>query len=80
METEMESVRMSLREVVERWLMPRYAVPVRVRPLHNVAAGRCVRVEARGPCGDIAICFFLHEDGAWRVFPPAPNRLTMRAA
>jgi hypothetical protein len=75
----METVRVSLREVVERWLMPSHAVPFRVRPLRNAARGRCVRVEARAPCGNIAICFFRHDDGAWRVFPPLPRRPTMRA-
>jgi hypothetical protein len=75
----METVRMSLREVVERWLVPGHAVPFRVRALRNAARGRCVRVEARAPCGDIAICFFRHDDGAWRVFPPLPHRPTMRA-
>ncbi|WP_322029279.1 hypothetical protein [Paraburkholderia sp. J76] len=76
----METVRMSLREVVERWLMPGHAVPFRVRPLRNAGRGRCVRVEARAPRGDITICFFRHEDGIWRVFPPLPRRLTMRVA
>ncbi|MFD1559516.1 hypothetical protein ACFSHT_28400 [Paraburkholderia silviterrae] len=78
----METVRMSLREVVERWMMPNHAVPFRVRPLRNgnAARGRCVQVEARAPCGNITLCFFRHDDGAWRVFPPLPRRLTMRAA
>jgi hypothetical protein len=80
METEMEVDRVSLREVVERWLMPNHAVPFRVRPLRNAVRGRCVRVDARAPCGDIVICFFQHDDGAWRVFPPLPRRLMMRAA
>ncbi|WP_084162461.1 hypothetical protein [Paraburkholderia bannensis] len=77
----MESVEMSLRDIVERWLTPRHAVPFRIRALRNASHGRYVEVEARGPGGDIALCFFLHEDGAWRVFPPLPpRRPTMRAA
>jgi hypothetical protein len=74
-----ETVRISLREVVERWLAPSHAVPFRVRPLRHAARGRYVRVEARAPSGDIAICFFRHDDGAWRVFPPLPHRPAMRA-
>lgn len=76
----METVRMSLSEVVARWLAPGHAVPFRVRALPSAAPGRCVQVQARAPCGDITLCFFRHDDGAWRVLPPSPQRLTMRAA
>nr|WP_025597763.1 hypothetical protein [Burkholderia sp. WSM2230] len=76
----METMQKSLRDAVERWLTPNGAIPFRVRSLRRAECKRCVRVEARVPTGDVAICFFQHDDGAWHVFPPFPRRLTMRAA
>jgi hypothetical protein len=76
----METMRKSLRDAVERWLTPNGAIPFRVRALRRTECKRCVRVEARVPTGDVAICFFQHDDGAWHVFPPFPRRVTMRVA
>lgn len=74
----METARMSLRDRVESWLTPNRAIPFRVHALRHTAGGRCVRIEARVPSGDVEICFFRHDDGAWHVFPPDPRRVTMR--
>ncbi|TCG02618.1 hypothetical protein BZM26_00410 [Paraburkholderia strydomiana] len=78
----MESARRSLREVVESWLSPNRAIPVRVRlfRLSSLACGRYVRVEAKAATGLVAICFFRHEDGSWCVFPPGPRRPAMRVS
>jgi hypothetical protein len=38
---------------------------------------RYVCVEALRPAGAMAIYFFLHNDGVWRVFPPAVERPAM---
>jgi hypothetical protein len=76
----MMSARKSLRDAVESWITPNRAIPFRVRSLHRGERLRCVRVEARDTTGDVSICFFKHDDGAWHVFPPAPRRLTMRIA
>jgi hypothetical protein len=76
----MMSARKSLREAVESWLPPNRAIPFRVRSLRRNECKRCVRVEAKVPTGDVAICFFQHDDGGWHVFPPDPHRLMMRVA
>lgn len=76
----MNVTRKSLRNAIERWLTPNRAVPVRIRSLSRIARRRCVRIEARVATGEVAICFFQHEDGAWHVFPPLPRHATMRVA
>jgi hypothetical protein len=76
----MMSARKSLRDAVESWITPNRAIPVRIRSLQRSARVRGVQVEARNQEGDLSICFFKHEDGAWHVFPPAPRRVTMRVA
>ena len=69
----------SLRFLVEKWLTPNLATPVRVirfsRTLHN--RRRYVCVEALRPKGSVAIFFFRHDDGTWRVFPPETVRPAM---
>jgi len=80
MDAMLDTVRKSLRDVVENWLTSNRAIPFRVRSLRRTECRRCVRVEARISTGDVAICFFQHDDGAWHVFPPFPRCLTMRAA
>ena len=74
----------SLRLLVEKWLTPTPATPIRVtrfsRTHSNSNWRRYVRVEAQRPQGSITLFFFQHDDGAWRVFPPETGRLTLRAA
>ena len=71
----------SLRFLVEKWLTQNLAAPVRVtrfgRMIHS--RRRYVCVEAQRPKGSIALYFFRHDDGAWRVFPPEAVRLTIHA-
>jgi hypothetical protein len=69
----MEAVRTSLRVVAETWFVPNRAIPVRVRSFRKAGSrnGRYVQVEASAPTGRVKIYFFRHDDGAWRVFPPA---------
>ncbi|MFT4067814.1 hypothetical protein [Paraburkholderia sp.] len=76
----MNVTRQSLRDAMERWLIPNGAIPFRVRPLRRAKYRRCVRIDAKVPTGDVAICFFQHDDGAWHVFPPLPRHVTMRVA
>jgi hypothetical protein len=38
---------------------------------------RYVRVELTGRSNDLAIVFFRHADGSWRVFPPERKRPAM---
>jgi hypothetical protein len=71
----------SLRLLVEKWLAPTPAMPVRVTRFGRTrfSQSRYVRVESQRPEGSIAIFFFRHGDGTWCVFPPQTTRLTMQA-
>ncbi|WP_244145359.1 hypothetical protein [Paraburkholderia mimosarum] len=71
----------SLRAMVEKWLAPAAAVPVRVTRVASthLRRMRCVKVEAQRAEGAVAILFFLHRDGAWRVFPPEAKYPAMQA-
>lgn len=78
----MASAEKSLRLMVEHWLAPGLANPVRVTRFRNRRSTRecyvCVETfHARGP---VAMFFFRHQDGTWRIFPPSRERPTMRAA
>jgi len=71
----------SLRAMVERWLshMPPCEVSF-ARFGCGDGGRRChVRVEVHRPEGDVAIHFFRHRDGTWRVFPPPTSHLAMTA-
>ena len=69
----------SLRAMVERWLA--HMPPSRVsfaRFKCDSSGRRChVRVHVHRPEGDVAIHFFRHCDGMWRVFPPASAPIVM---
>ena len=69
----------SLRAMVERWLA--HMPPSRVSFARfgcDSSGRRChVRVHVHRPEGDIAIHFFRHRDGMWRVFPPATVSIAM---
>jgi hypothetical protein len=64
---------MALRMLVEKWLAPTPMSPVRVTRFNRSSPNRrrCICVEASRPTGLLAIFFFRHGDGAWRVFPPS---------
>lgn len=77
----MNSGAMSLRMMIDKWLAPTSNMPARL-----VCFGRATRdqrryvcVESARPDGTLVIFFFRHDDGAWRVFPPAARCATMRA-
>jgi hypothetical protein len=69
----------SLHRIVDKWLAPTPATPVKTIRLCRMAANRVryVRVEAVRPTGVLALLFFRHDDGSWQVFPPEAIRLTM---
>lgn len=69
-----------LRMVVDKWLAPSPATPVRVTRIAGGMERRLgVRVEVDSPRGPVSLHFFRHSDGAWQVFPPERGGLTMRA-
>jgi hypothetical protein len=69
----------SLRAMVERWLahMPPARVSFARFGCEGSARRRHVRVDVHRPEGDVAIHFFRHRDGMWRVFPPTASPLVM---
>ena len=71
----------SLRSLVEKWLGPTSAVPVRVTQFGHAASNRKhgVRIKLMLPTGPVELFFFRHRDGAWCVFPPEAERLALRA-
>jgi hypothetical protein len=71
-EKAMNTGQMSLRLLVDKWLAPTPAMPVRVTRFSRTNSNRrrYVRVEAMRPTGLLAILFFRHDDGSWCVFPP----------
>lgn len=76
----MASGKSSLRAMVEDWLAPDPTMGVRVTEFRNRRSKReCyVCVETLRTEGPLALFFFRHKDGAWRVFPPARERSMMR--
>jgi hypothetical protein len=68
----MNTAAKSLRLLVEKWLTPISAAPIRVTRFGRTGSNRrrYVRVEALRPEGPVALFFFRHDDGTWRVFPP----------
>nr|WP_241018805.1 hypothetical protein [Paraburkholderia sp. Tr-20389] len=75
----MASGERSLRAMVEHWLAPDPAKPVRVTQFRNRRGRRerYVRIETFRTERPIAMFFFRHEDGIWRVFPPGRKRPAM---
>ncbi|MBP0588514.1 hypothetical protein J8I87_02025 [Paraburkholderia sp. LEh10] len=69
----------SLRELVEKWLSPTPATPLRVTQFSRTRDSnrRYVCVEVARPACSVAIMFFRHDDGSWRVFPPRRERPAM---
>jgi hypothetical protein len=79
MKIEMNSANGTLRVLVEKWLGPTPETQIKVVGFGRLRAGRrrFVCVEARRPGGTLAVYFFHHKDGTWRVFPPASERPAM---
>jgi hypothetical protein len=68
----------SLRLLIEKWLAPVCERQIRVTRFSRRPGGtRCVRVEAQRRDGGMALFFFRHKDGVWRVFPPEAGRATL---
>jgi hypothetical protein len=72
----MSAARQSLRLVVNKWIAARSEGNVCLtRPPHaQSGVGRFVCVEVTHRDRAFTIFFFRHDDGSWRVFPPAARR------
>ena len=77
---EMSACENSLRWLIDKWLAPTSTMPVRITRFSRTRMnhGRYVRVEAMRDGEPFEIFFFRHNDGSWRVFPPAIERPTLR--
>ncbi|REG49222.1 hypothetical protein B0G80_5568 [Paraburkholderia sp. BL6669N2] len=77
----MSSNVVSLRSLIDKWLAPTPASPVRLTRFRYAAPRptRCVRAESLLASGSLALIFFQHDDGSWCVFPPSSERPAMRA-
>jgi hypothetical protein len=73
------SAEKSLHSLVEKWLAPMSWASIRVIRFSRIRpeGSRYVCVEARRSHGSIALWFFRHKDGTWRVFPPDVKRLNV---
>jgi hypothetical protein len=69
----------SLRLLVEKWLAPTLATPIRVTRFSRTGSNRrrYICVEGQRPEGSATLFFFRHDNGVWRVFPPEINRLAI---
>lgn len=69
----------SLRLLIEKWLAPTTAIPIRITRFGRTRSNRrrYVSVEALHPTGPLEIFFFQHDDGSWCVFPPSNERPAM---
>ncbi|MFM0741162.1 hypothetical protein PQQ51_28295 [Paraburkholderia xenovorans] len=62
----------SLRLLIEEWLSPTLAMPIRVMRFSHTRSNlrRYVCVEAQRPEAVVVLFFFRHDDGLWYVLPP----------
>ncbi|PLQ00281.1 hypothetical protein CYJ10_11525 [Cupriavidus pauculus] len=69
----MRNSQSSLRGLVEKWLSPSEASPVRVTRFGQLAdhKGCFVYVESIPATRGLSMAFFRHGDGEWYVFPPS---------
>jgi len=65
----------SLRYAMEKWLGFKPSKVTRIAAYGRTASGgrRYVCVETMHDDERLALFFFRHDDGCWRVFPPAPS-------
>lgn len=75
----MDSTGKSLRSMIEKWLAPTSGTPIRLTRFSRTRSsrGQYVCVEISRPAGSLAVFFFRHEDGTWRVFPTEAKRPAM---
>ncbi|SAL37389.1 hypothetical protein AWB69_03637 [Caballeronia udeis] len=78
MELLMNSAETSLRSLVDKWIPPNRAAPIRITRFSSARRGRYVRVEVSRPEGPVALFFFRHDDGVWHIFPPEIGRAMLR--
>jgi hypothetical protein len=66
----------SLRSLIEKWFSPTAAAPVHVSrcTFANSSQTKCVLARSSVSEASLAIFFFRHDDGIWRVFPPSPRK------
>lgn len=78
----MNTEKISLHALVDKWLAPTKDAPARVIRIGRVpvTGRRYVCVEARVARGPLSIFLFRHDDGCWRVFPPTGARPAMHWA
>ncbi|MGR8023270.1 hypothetical protein [Burkholderia cenocepacia] len=77
----MGTEKIALRSLVDKWLAPTPAKPMRVARFGRTANGVFyVCVEVLRQSGPLTIAFFNHEQGVWRVFPPSTSRHQMGAS
>jgi hypothetical protein len=71
----MNTAERSLRSLVEKWLTPTAATPIRVTRFSpsGFSRARYVRVDTQRPDGSVGLFFFRHDDGTWHVFPPGAH-------
>ena len=71
----------SLRALIDKWFAPTETAPVHVTRWTSAMSSRtkCVLARSSNSENSLAIFFFRHADGAWRVFPPAPQKPEMRS-
>jgi hypothetical protein len=74
-ENSMPQCNTSLRELVTKWFGLSDMPHLRITRLHcpGVDCG-CVRAELTTSARPLAIVFFRHQAGCWRLFPPSPTR------
>jgi hypothetical protein len=72
----------SLRSLVEKWLAPTRAAPIRVTRFSHARSDhcRCIRVETLRQGGLVVLFFFQHDDGSWSVYPPDISRPRLRVS
>ncbi|MEX3786380.1 hypothetical protein [Paraburkholderia sp. BR14374] len=70
----------TLRSLVEKWLGPISATPLRITRSGRAQSnqGVYVHIELVLPGERVGLFFFRHSDGSWRVFPPEAARPSMR--
>ncbi|MCX4149985.1 MULTISPECIES: hypothetical protein [Paraburkholderia] len=67
----------SLRLMIDKWLAPTPAAPVRVVRYGRANSNHGRYVLAQSWVRSLRIFFFQHDDGSWGVFPPSPKGPTM---
>ncbi len=78
-EQDMKLGESTLRSLIEKWFAPTATNPVHLTRFTSPNSGqtRCVLARSCASESSLAIFFFRHDDGAWRVFPPPPRKPEM---